>query len=461
MCTCALKWSAEEVAFLHSKRNLSNPSSPGSFTAAAARMMSESAGETSLLHVFQLASTTASLDRRQDLHAGLVGKGAFVMPHLYGDGALMAYLDPASALEVAEAHETLFAPLEPDLKISPELAHLLSLCVIAGGGVHKAQRETNSRAPPPESMRNSRHHPDDGDYLPEEQLPDEACLPRNLRKWDPVIMSGLRHVDEIVGMRDQGASLQMQNPAAVGQPGQAVGKNNGSISPGMKGPALYGFTVHIVPGRSAEELQDMGGNLARRLAAALDRSDTDPCRPRSLADAIYSTHSPRLDVFLCFQDVFLGVKLLSQRSNVLWLTPSMQKVALNALETWGIQTGKISEKEQDPVKLRSKPFWEAGITGKDVTVGVTDTGLDVDSCYFTDLFSKRDDIFSGFDFVDVPNSKGTLKWLKWQDLYLPRKVVQYIIYSGATTLQTHSHVWEDRGGQSDHLPGAIATEVDT
>lgn len=39
---------------------------------------------------------------------------------------------------------------------------------------------------------------------------------------------------------------------------------------------------------------------------------------------------------------------------------------------------------QDPASAAALRFWAAGLSGRGVTIGVGDTGVDVDSCYFHD-----------------------------------------------------------------------------
>ncbi|GMI14902.1 hypothetical protein TrLO_g7348 [Triparma laevis f. longispina] len=81
------------------------------------------------------------------------------------------------------------------------------------------------------------------------------------------------------------------------------------------------------------------------------------------------------------------------------------------------------------------PFWNHGITGSGITVGVADSGLDHQSCYFYD--SSKPVSFSTDPDLNVPI---------WQDTR-HRKVVQYVGYAG-------NNEGED-GGHGTHVVGSV------
>jgi hypothetical protein len=78
-------------------------------------------------------------------------------------------------------------------------------------------------------------------------------------------------------------------------------------------------------------------------------------------------------------------------------------------------------------------YYDAGLTGLGMIVGIADTGVDQDSCFFRDTVNG---------FVPVSSADNPVAHLKY------RKVVQYVNYSGS------SGDWSD--GHGSHVSGTVA-----
>mmetsp|Transcript_21214 Transcript_21214/g.42339 ORF Transcript_21214/g.42339 Transcript_21214/m.42339 type:complete len:930 (+) Transcript_21214:113-2902(+) len=105
----------------------------------------------------------------------------------------------------------------------------------------------------------------------------------------------------------------------------------------------------------------------------------------------------------------------------------------NTDASWIIQSGNKTN-----VKSHT-PFWDRGITGNGITVGVADSGLDYQSCYFYDSSSPVN--FQNDATLGVPVHQNTNH----------RKVVQYVGYADSTE--------GENGGHGTHVVGSIVGDA--
>lgn len=89
---------------------------------------------------------------------------------------------------------------------------------------------------------------------------------------------------------------------------------------------------------------------------------------------------------VCVQDLDAATSWLASQPRVLHVDVVRNKKAFNLHASAAVQTGgQLPEPLED---IRSNPnffpYWQAGLDGKGQVVGVADTGLDMDSCYFYD-----------------------------------------------------------------------------
>ena len=90
-----------------------------------------------------------------------------------------------------------------------------------------------------------------------------------------------------------------------------------------------------------------------------------------------------VNVFLSSEDgkadsILMAIDALASLPFVVWIEPKLDVRVTNIEAATVIQSGRSSP------TLNNRPIWRAGITGKGQTVGIGDTGVDVDSCFFSE-----------------------------------------------------------------------------
>eukprot|EP00520_Triparma_pacifica_P005907 CAMPEP_0118661860 /NCGR_PEP_ID=MMETSP0785-20121206/16513_1 /TAXON_ID=91992 /ORGANISM="Bolidomonas pacifica, Strain CCMP 1866" /LENGTH=871 /DNA_ID=CAMNT_0006555345 /DNA_START=294 /DNA_END=2909 /DNA_ORIENTATION=- len=119
-------------------------------------------------------------------------------------------------------------------------------------------------------------------------------------------------------------------------------------------------------------------------------------------------------------------------SYVISVTSDMPTKKNNDDAAWIVQSGNKTN------AISHTPFWDRGITGAGVTVGVADSGLDHQSCYFFDSSNKVN-----FDSNVNVGSRST----PIHENIASRKVVQYVGYADPTE--------GENGGHGTHVAGSI------
>ena len=122
---------------------------------------------------------------------------------------------------------------------------------------------------------------------------------------------------------------------------------------------------------------------------------------------------------------------LANSEDVLAVTPILPVYNLNYDAQWIIQSGDYSGK--------GTPIWDCGLTGEGITVAVGDSGLDFNSCYFSDSSVRVK-----FSKTETIQGKGRPVYENLSH----RKLVQYVAYSD-------KQEGED-GGHGTHVAGSVA-----
>ncbi|GFR41226.1 hypothetical protein Agub_g1899 [Astrephomene gubernaculifera] len=136
--------------------------------------------------------------------------------------------------------------------------------------------------------------------------------------------------------------------------------------------------------------------LAKQLAASWLQPLADVIRaaePNRSQDAAAAC-TPRLrargqllQAVVCASDTATAITWLAARSEVHWLEPTPR---LTRRDIWGdllVQAGGRGLGEAayaQPTNVAGHRFWSRGLDGNAQVVGISDTGLDTDSCYFFD-----------------------------------------------------------------------------
>ncbi|EFJ44665.1 hypothetical protein VOLCADRAFT_106326 [Volvox carteri f. nagariensis] len=211
---------------------------------------------------------------------------------------------------------------------------------------------------------------------------------------------------------------------------------------------LYGISARMVLGLQPSVLQvimtEWPGKLAWSLGRSPDPADADPCMPIFVDEALYSTTSPELQIYVCKEDYPFAVDWLASMHVTTLIEPLLSAAPANAISGWIMQTGNLTSAQYTNPTGSLRPYWRANLWGQGMVVGVTDQGLDMSHCSFVDNNYRPGSLRSMF--VGNPPR-----------LYLPnhRKVVQYV------TPETTGTRWFGGEDQSHgtHVVGTIAGAV--
>jgi subtilisin family serine protease len=88
-------------------------------------------------------------------------------------------------------------------------------------------------------------------------------------------------------------------------------------------------------------------------------------------------------LLVLLQDLKVVLDWLSHQPAVYWLYPKPQ-MRLHNINAGAITQGAVFGKSFDSSRPETHPFWSKGLDGKGQLIGVGDSGIDVDSCYFFD-----------------------------------------------------------------------------
>ncbi|KAL7539054.1 hypothetical protein ACHAXR_009628 [Thalassiosira sp. AJA248-18] len=166
---------------------------------------------------------------------------------------------------------------------------------------------------------------------------------------------------------------------------------------------------------------------------------SSPSSPSS-SSSLPTTTTPE-----CIASIIAGLSIHPTIINIGILSKTVQLDNANA--QWVVQghvvTTTNNEQQQQHEPKRRRPFFEAGLDGTGQVVSVSDTGLDVDNCYF-----KNHDNVGGLNDSSGSGSGSIIFDGAWH--YSQRKVVKYDISKrGGDTSDTLR-------GHGTHVVGTIA-----
>lgn len=76
---------------------------------------------------------------------------------------------------------------------------------------------------------------------------------------------------------------------------------------------------------------------------------------------------------------------LSEQAAVHWLAPRARLLLQNSVASMIVQDNGMAQPSLDYyTKPDAHPFWAAGLDGKNQIIGIGDSGIDMDSCFFKD-----------------------------------------------------------------------------
>lgn len=126
-----------------------------------------------------------------------------------------------------------------------------------------------------------------------------------------------------------------------------------------------------------------GGSQAQQRAAAA--AGRKRCRPSLRA------RGPLLQAKVCPGDLPEALAWLSAQPQVHWLEPTPRVSKRDLLASLVVESGVVSAAAAaQPARLASHGMWARGLDGSGQVLGISDSGVDLDSCYFFDpLVSHR------------------------------------------------------------------------
>mmetsp|Transcript_19973 Transcript_19973/g.43497 ORF Transcript_19973/g.43497 Transcript_19973/m.43497 type:complete len:753 (-) Transcript_19973:506-2764(-) len=243
---------------------------------------------------------------------------------------------------------------------------------------------------------------------------------------------------------------QQQQAAGAGSGGQRslLQEADVAASPELKGFVVVGedgvgritlrvsFPLGLVMGQQQQQQQDLPRAAAEDWRAPLEAllapsgtSCTPTLTPNSLS----------LDVLVCAQDAGTALSWLSRQPLSHFVAPRAVLRPSNINAGISMQCGRVEAGVgDDPTNTTYHPFWAAGLDGTGQIVGVGDTGLKVDSCFFHDPSVPLDPSQAVADIPQLP----AVRRIRPQG---HRKVVQYIVFQS----------FGDENGHGTHVSGSV------
>ncbi len=124
---------------------------------------------------------------------------------------------------------------------------------------------------------------------------------------------------------------------------------------------------------SVEIIVQQYGESRESLDSLVDAVLSSEARAEIVGESVFKT-TQRLRVRVFRDDLYQLVTGIARRPNVLWIEPYHVPVLLNDNSRWICQSYSSG----------STPVWDNGIHGEGQIAGISDTGLDADSCFFYD-----------------------------------------------------------------------------
>ncbi|KXZ46202.1 hypothetical protein GPECTOR_46g271 [Gonium pectorale] len=260
------------------------------------------------------------------------------------------------------------------------------------------------------------------------------------------------------------ARMSVFDPRVVpGGAGLEAARRRRQLAEGQEvAPPLYELRADLVPGLPREALvaaeKEWPEALAEAAKAAKARRIgwSAACLPLVVASAGERGESGgkcsggcRLRVFLCDKDLSAGVAWLAAQPVVRWVAPRLRARLRNTFSTILVQAGDLTLAQyRNPIgppsqEASRRPYRAAGLDGSGEVVGLGDTGIDLDSCYFAD------------PRVNATSYRTLLTG--YPPRYRPtdhRKIAQYYMVPGAVL--GDDPVAEQSDGHGTHTSGTVA-----
>ncbi|GLI64306.1 hypothetical protein VaNZ11_007533 [Volvox africanus] len=194
----------------------------------------------------------------------------------------------------------------------------------------------------------------------------------------------------------------------------------------------YGLLVEMVPNVTIDMMRSAAAIWPAILVADLGINNTsqEPCWPSISAPRVGST----LIVYVCKRNLPDVITWFATLTVTRAVYPMLRNKNMNLGASELVQTGAISQDLYDKASYSTLygtfqfemskdkwPYWSAGLQGQGEIVGVGDSGVDVDQCYF------RDPAYTGVYASRLANTTGlpTIGAMTYWRIPDHRKVVQY------------------------------------
>ncbi|KXZ46203.1 hypothetical protein GPECTOR_46g272 [Gonium pectorale] len=374
---------------------------------------------------------------RDKLLAALAARGVSVLSYI-PDASLLIVGRPEDVEEVVKETGAEMEEYGPEHCIAPEWDQVLGT---AGASAAAGTSASNTSAANLQRQRRRlSHSADTGAAAPAGSGP----LLARMAVFDPRVVPG-------------GAGLEAARRRMRRQLGE------GEVQEDAPLPPLYEVSVDLLPGLQRAALAAAEKEWPEALAKGANAAAKG--RGRSIGECLPLVVAPAsegagdgtcsdcwLRVYVCEQHLASAVSWLASQPVVKWVAPALRITRRNAAESILLQTGDLTLAQySDPVGPASeeasrRPYRAAGLDGSGEVVGIGDTGIDLDSCYFADprvnATSYRT-LFTGYPPRYRPTDH--------------RKIAQYYVVPGAVL--GDDPVAEQSGGHGTHTSGSLAGAV--
>ncbi|KAF5838502.1 peptidase S8/S53 domain-containing protein, partial [Dunaliella salina] len=183
--------------------------------------------------------------------------------------------------------------------------------------------------------------------------------------------------------------------------------------------------------------------LLEGLGDVLSVGGEDPCAPKFEPAGMFGM----LPLTLCLKHFPAAASWLAEQGNVLYVEAAHSIIFENLQSASAMQTSALQEPlpQSPPNNAEHFPLWAAGLDGTGQIVGVADTGLDMDSCFFWDSD------FQGYDDRQVKTTRtesgNEFRYWDGNNGTEHRKVQSYYVSIGNAI---------DDTGHGTHCAGTVA-----
>jgi len=194
--------------------------------------------------------------------------------------------------------------------------------------------------------------------------------------------------------------------------------------------------IFLIPSQSNLDLVELQ-NLCDEIQAILDASVTAP----------YGINDIHLDV--AGDRIALSADPSYIQALVLMLSPLAKVGYIEAMFAFETNNNKASPGIQSSGGTTT-PIWDRGITGAGTIVGIADTGIDTDSCFFADPATA-------VPYCETQSSTGVIRDPSECVISTThRKMATYRYFTGSSISSYNSDQKDTSSGHGTHTSGSIA-----